>query len=33
MGMKNYFAVQIGVVGIGALLHLTFWKHLKAKTG
>jgi hypothetical protein len=33
MGMKNYIAVQIGVVGIGALLHLTFWKQLKAKTG
>ncbi|KAJ6582250.1 MFS general substrate transporter [Mycena capillaripes] len=33
MGMKNYIAVQIGVVGVGALLHLTFWKQLKAKTG
>ncbi|KAF7370172.1 hypothetical protein MSAN_00647700 [Mycena sanguinolenta] len=33
MGMKNYLAVQIGVVSIGALLHLTFWKQLKAKTG
>ncbi|KAJ7486574.1 membrane transporter [Mycena latifolia] len=33
MGMKNYVAVQIGVVGLGALLHLTFWKQLKAKTG
>ncbi|KAJ7509542.1 major facilitator superfamily domain-containing protein [Mycena galericulata] len=33
MGMKNFVAVQIGVVGIGALLHLTFWKQLKAKTG
>ncbi|KAJ6525126.1 major facilitator superfamily domain-containing protein [Mycena capillaripes] len=33
MGMKNYVAVQIGVVGIGALLHLAFWKQLKAKTG
>ncbi|KAJ7648656.1 major facilitator superfamily domain-containing protein [Mycena polygramma] len=33
MGMKNYIGVQMGVVGIGALLHLTFWKQLKAKTG
>ncbi|KAJ7227876.1 major facilitator superfamily domain-containing protein [Mycena haematopus] len=33
MGMKNYLAVQIGVVGVGALLHFTFWKQLKAKTG
>ncbi|KAJ7698067.1 MFS general substrate transporter [Mycena rosella] len=33
MGMKNYVAVQIGVVAIGALLHLAFWKQLKAKTG
>ncbi|KAJ7923458.1 major facilitator superfamily domain-containing protein [Mycena leptocephala] len=33
MGMKNYIAVQIGVVGVGAVLHLTFWKQLKAKTG
>ncbi|KAJ6478064.1 major facilitator superfamily domain-containing protein [Mycena vitilis] len=33
MGMKNYIGVQMGVVGIGALLHLAFWKQLKAKTG
>ncbi|KAJ7117423.1 major facilitator superfamily domain-containing protein [Mycena epipterygia] len=33
MGMKNYVGVQLAVVGIGALLHLTFWKQLKAKTG
>ncbi|KAJ7021098.1 membrane transporter [Mycena alexandri] len=33
MGMKNYIAVQLAVVGIGALLHATFWKQLKAKTG
>ncbi|KAJ7103839.1 major facilitator superfamily domain-containing protein [Mycena epipterygia] len=33
MGMKNYVAVQLGAVGVGALLHLTFWKQLKAKTG
>ncbi|KAJ7161064.1 hypothetical protein C8R46DRAFT_1164650 [Mycena filopes] len=33
IGMKNYIAVQLGVVGIGALLHATFWKQLKAKTG
>ncbi|KAJ7217335.1 major facilitator superfamily domain-containing protein [Mycena pura] len=33
MGMKNYIALQIGVVGIGALLHMAFWNRLKAKTG
>ncbi|KAJ6605391.1 major facilitator superfamily domain-containing protein, partial [Mycena vulgaris] len=33
MGMKNYIAIQIGVVGVGALLHLAFWRQLKAKTG
>jgi len=33
IGMKNYIGVQLGIVGIGALLHLTFWKQLKAKTG
>ncbi|KAJ7758370.1 membrane transporter [Mycena metata] len=33
MGMKNYIGVQLTVVGIGALLHATFWKQLKAKTG
>ncbi|KAK7024830.1 major facilitator superfamily domain-containing protein [Favolaschia claudopus] len=33
MGMKNYIGVQLGVVGVGVLLHLTFWKQLKAKTG
>jgi hypothetical protein len=32
MGMKNYIAVQIGVVSVGALLHFT-WNQLKAKTG
>ncbi|KAJ7113238.1 membrane transporter [Mycena crocata] len=33
MGMKNYVGVQIGVVGVGVVLHLAFWKQLKAKTG
>ncbi|KAK7012636.1 hypothetical protein R3P38DRAFT_2790316 [Favolaschia claudopus] len=33
MGMKNYIGVQLGVVSVGVLLHLTFWKQLKAKTG
>ncbi|KAF8217170.1 membrane transporter [Mycena galopus ATCC 62051] len=33
MGMKNYIGVQLGVFGVGALLHVTFWKQLKAKTG
>ncbi|KAJ7762905.1 membrane transporter [Mycena metata] len=33
MGMKNYIGVQLAVVGIGAFLHATFWKQLKAKTG
>jgi hypothetical protein len=33
MGMKNYIAVQIGVVGVGAVLHLTFRKQLKPRQG
>ncbi|KAJ7869536.1 membrane transporter [Mycena leptocephala] len=33
MGMKNYIAVQISIIGVGVFLHLTLWKQLKAKTG
>ncbi|KAJ7062184.1 membrane transporter, partial [Mycena amicta] len=33
MGMKRYVGVQMGVVGVGAVLHCVFWKQLKAKTG
>ncbi|KAJ7700707.1 membrane transporter [Mycena rosella] len=33
IGMKNYIAIQIAVVGVGAMLHLSFWRQLKAKTG
>ncbi|KAF7304388.1 hypothetical protein HMN09_00840900 [Mycena chlorophos] len=33
IGMRNYVAVQMVVVGIGALMHWWFWKGLKAKTG
>ncbi|KAF7303575.1 hypothetical protein MIND_00586800 [Mycena indigotica] len=33
IGMKKYIAIQMGVVGVGTLLHLTFWRQLKAKTG
>jgi MFS family permease len=33
IGMANYVGVQIVIVGIGALLHSTLWRQLKAKTG
>ncbi|KDR68701.1 hypothetical protein GALMADRAFT_256505 [Galerina marginata CBS 339.88] len=33
MGMVNYIAVQIGVVGLGGVMYLTLWRQLKAKTG
>ncbi|KAF8885257.1 membrane transporter [Gymnopilus junonius] len=33
MGMINYIAVQIGVVGLGGVMYLTLWRQLKAKTG
>ncbi|TFK38676.1 membrane transporter [Crucibulum laeve] len=33
MGMSRYIGVQIAIVGIGGLMHLTLWRELKAKTG
>lgn len=33
VGMKNYVGLEIALVGIGAVLFLTLWKNLKAKTG
>ncbi|PPQ78813.1 hypothetical protein CVT25_010682 [Psilocybe cyanescens] len=33
MGMTNYIAVQLSVVGLGGVMYLTLWKQLKAKTG
>ncbi|CAL1702378.1 unnamed protein product [Somion occarium] len=33
VGMLNYIGMQITIVGIGAVLFLTLWRDLKAKTG
>ncbi|KAI0665574.1 MFS general substrate transporter [Trametes maxima] len=33
VGMLNYVGLQIGIVGIGALMFSTLWKQLKAKKG
>lgn len=33
VGMLTYAGVQIAIVGIGAILFLTLWRNLKAKTG
>ncbi|TRM70547.1 major facilitator superfamily domain-containing protein [Schizophyllum amplum] len=33
MGMKNFMAVQVAIIGFGAVLYFTLWRHLKAKTG
>ncbi|PPQ97042.1 hypothetical protein CVT26_001300 [Gymnopilus dilepis] len=33
IGMINYVAVQIAVVGLGGVMYLTLWRQLKAKTG
>ncbi|KAH9475840.1 hypothetical protein JR316_0011400 [Psilocybe cubensis] len=33
MGMVNYVAVQLAVVGTGGVMYLTLWRQLKAKTG
>lgn len=33
VGMLNYIAFQIIIVGIGAILFTTLWRNLKAKTG
>ncbi|RDX45719.1 MFS general substrate transporter [Lentinus brumalis] len=33
VGMLNYVALQIAYVGIGAVMFITLWRQLKAKTG
>ena len=33
VGMLTYIGVQLAYVGIGYVMFLTLWKHLKAKTG
>lgn len=33
IGMVNYVAVQLAVVGLGGVMYMTLWKQLKAKTG
>ncbi|KAI0631546.1 major facilitator superfamily domain-containing protein [Trametes polyzona] len=33
VGMLNYVGMQVAIVGIGAVMFTTLWKHLKAKTG
>ena len=33
VGMLHYVGLEIGVVGIGAVLFTTLWRHLKTKTG
>ncbi|KII90347.1 hypothetical protein PLICRDRAFT_38855 [Plicaturopsis crispa FD-325 SS-3] len=33
VGMMNYVGLQIAIVGVGALMHMTLWTELKAKTG
>ncbi|KAF8882234.1 major facilitator superfamily domain-containing protein, partial [Infundibulicybe gibba] len=33
VGMMNYLGLQIAIVGVGVMMHLTLWKELKAKTG
>ena len=33
IGMKNFIGIQIALVGIGAVMYMTLWRSLKAKTG
>lgn len=33
IGMLNYLAIQITVVALGGIMHMTLWRTLKAKTG
>jgi len=33
IGMKNFIGIQITLVGIGAVMYMTLWRSLKAKTG
>ncbi|OCH89966.1 MFS general substrate transporter [Obba rivulosa] len=33
IGMLNYVGMQVGIVGVGAVMFSTLWRQLKAKTG
>ncbi|KAJ7574089.1 major facilitator superfamily domain-containing protein [Mycena floridula] len=33
VGMSNYVGLEIGLVGVGAMLFASFWRDLKAQTG
>ncbi|KAI0819729.1 major facilitator superfamily domain-containing protein [Trametes gibbosa] len=33
IGMLSYVGMQVAIVGIGSVMFMTLWKHLKAKTG
>ena len=33
VGMTRYLGLQLALLGIGALMFMTFWKEMKAKTG
>ncbi|KAF9458235.1 MFS general substrate transporter [Collybia nuda] len=33
IGMVNYLGLQVGIVGVAGLMHLTLWRELKAKMG
>lgn len=31
--MLNYLALEVGIIGVGMVLFVVFWRELKAKTG
>ena len=33
VGMLNYLGLEIAIIGIGAVMFMTLWRELKAKTG
>lgn len=33
VGMINYVGLEIAIIGVGALMFMTLWRELKAKTG
>lgn len=33
VGMPNYVSLEIGLIGIGAVMFTSLWRDLKAKTG
>lgn len=33
VGMINYIGLEIAIIGVGALMFMTLWRELKAKTG